>query len=44
VVVLGIVLVGLSIVISQLLGISSSLKLFQRKNPALLNWFMELFG
>jgi len=44
VVVVGILLVGLSIVISQLLGISSSLKLFQSKNPAALNWFMKLFG
>jgi len=39
----GILIVGLSIVVSPLLGISSSLKLFERKNPALLSWFIELF-
>ena len=44
IVVLGILLAVLSIMFSQLLGISSSLKLFERKNPAMLNWFMELFG
>ena len=40
----GILIVGLSISVSLLLGISSSLKLFERKNPALLSWFIELFG
>ena len=44
IVILGILLAVLSIMFSQLLGISSSLKLFERKNPAMLNWFMELFG
>jgi len=40
----GILIAGLSIVVSPLLGISASLKLFGRKNPSMLNWFIELFG
>jgi hypothetical protein len=40
----GILIAGLSLIVSPLLGISSSLKLYGRKNPLMLNWFIELFG
>jgi len=40
----GIVITSLCIVVSPLLGISSSFKLYGRKNPSMLNWFIELFG